>query len=146
MSIKMIVNRICPLCGEHVAEYSVDNDSEWLLTKRSLKQYFHRSCYDKIIEHQKEQKMVKAQLRGIYKPFNGVKTDFKEEFIMKGFVDFIKNAVSYTIFVGVPIVAIGAISASAYSVGHKDGMEDILNLAVDTAKKTVEESEEKNEE
>ena len=54
MSIKMIVNRICPLCGEHVAEYSVDNDSEWLLTKRSLKQYFHRSCYDKIIEHQKE--------------------------------------------------------------------------------------------
>ena len=65
---------------------------------------------------------------------------------MKGFVDFIKNAVSYTIFVGVPIVAIGAISASAYSVGHKDGMEDILNLAVDTAKKTVEESEEKTEE
>lgn len=54
MSIKMIVNCICPLCGEHVAEYSVDNDSEWLLTKRSLKQYFHRSCYDKIIEHHKE--------------------------------------------------------------------------------------------
>lgn len=54
MSIKMIANSICPLCGEHVAEYSVDNDSEWLLTKRSLKQYFNRSCYDKIIEHQKE--------------------------------------------------------------------------------------------
>lgn len=62
---------------------------------------------------------------------------------MKGFVNFVKNAVSYTIVVGVPIIAIGAISASAYSVGHKDGMEAILNLAV---KETSEESEEKTEE
>lgn len=54
MSRRMFKNYICPLCNEHVEEYSIDNDTEWLLTKRGLKQYFHHSCYDKMIERQKE--------------------------------------------------------------------------------------------
>lgn len=60
MSRRIFVNRVCPLCKMNVPEYSLDNDAEWLLTKRGLKQYFHHSCYDKMIEQQKEEKHVKA--------------------------------------------------------------------------------------
>lgn len=60
MSRRIFVNRVCPICKIGVAEYSLDNDSEWLLTKRGLKQYFHHSCYDKMIQRQKEEKMAKA--------------------------------------------------------------------------------------
>ena len=54
----------------------------------------------------------------------------------------IKSIISYTVLVGVPIICVGAVSASAYSVGRDDGMRDGLNVA----KKIVEDSMEKPKE
>lgn len=66
---------------------------------------------------------------------------------MKDCINWIKGIISYTVIVGVPIIAIGAISASAYSVGHKDGMEDGSMMAADVLKKSIDEKEsEKTEE
>lgn len=60
MSRKIFVNHSCPFCNGHVPEYAPDNDSEWLFTKRGLKQYFHTSCYAKMVERNKKE-VVKQQ-------------------------------------------------------------------------------------
>jgi hypothetical protein len=57
----------------------------------------------------------------------------------------IKSIISYTALVGVPIICVGAVSASAYSIGHNDGMRDGLNVAEQIVKNHVE-SKEKEEE
>lgn len=58
----------------------------------------------------------------------------------------IKGIISYTALVGVPIIAIGSISAAAYKVGHSDGMQEGLATATNMIKASIERIEEKNEE
>ena len=56
MSRKTFVDHNCFLCKGYVEDYTIEGDSEWLLTKRGLKQYFHTSCYAKMVERNRAER------------------------------------------------------------------------------------------
>lgn len=54
----------------------------------------------------------------------------------------IKSIISYTALVGVPIICIGSITASAYSVGRDDGVKEAMMFAKESVKETTKKNEE----
>ena len=51
MSVKLTKNRTCPYCKKRVLEYN--DDTEWVATKRRIKQYFHHSCFEEMVKESK---------------------------------------------------------------------------------------------
>ena len=55
MARKLIVNTKCYLCGNEVyyKDPAENENSEWIQTKRGLKQFLHTNCWTEMIEKQK---------------------------------------------------------------------------------------------
>lgn len=60
--------------------------------------------------------------------------------------NWIKSIINYTVFVGVPIICIGASSAFAYSMGHDQGKEEGLNTAEALLRSQIAKNEEETKE
>lgn len=61
MGRRLIINSKCPLCGEEVERVPDNilkknphqNNAELVITKTSIKQYIHTSCWYKMIEEKR---------------------------------------------------------------------------------------------
>lgn len=69
MAQRLVINRICPLCGnqvdevpDHALKRNGDQyDAEFVQTKRGVKQYCHTTCWNAMIQKQRETKATEKE-------------------------------------------------------------------------------------